>query len=127
MNSPQHLPHKHILLIDDSFPTREMISMVLGGVGYRVSTAANGEEAMQRLRSTDRTDLILLDLSMPVMDGWAFHRRLQGDPELCVIPVVVLTGADGNSPEVETLTVACRLQKPVETAELLQTVQKCCR
>src|SRR5207248_1971254 len=63
---------KRILLIDDDFTTREVMSVLLGGDGYRVSVAANGAEALERLRSPDRPELILLDLKMPVMDGCSF-------------------------------------------------------
>ena len=126
MMTAQHHPHKRILVVEDSFPARELMSMILGGVGYMVSTAANGEEAIQRIRSFGKPDLILLDLRMPVMDGWTLSEKLKQDAELASIPVVVLSGLDEASEQTAMLEVARYLHKPVDTAELLKTVDKCC-
>src|SRR5947208_5356923 len=90
----QHPPHKRILLVEDCFRARELISLILGESGYMVSTAANGAEAIERLRTSDQPDLILLDLRMPVMDGWTLRAELKRDPELSSIPVVILSGVD---------------------------------
>lgn len=120
-------PHKRILLVDDQFTTRELMSMILGGAGYRVSTAANGQEAMERLRGSERPDLILLDLRMPVMDGWELHEELKRDEEFSSIPVVVLSGVDAVGEQTHPLAAARFLHKPVETAELIEAVQRCCR
>ena len=120
------LPHKRILLVDDHFTTRELMSMILGGVGYRVSTAANGKEAMEHLRTHERPDLILLDLRMPVMDGWEVCAALKNDQQLASIPVVVLSGVDESGTEVPDREGAPFLHKPVETEELLLTVKRCC-
>jgi CheY-like chemotaxis protein len=112
-------PHKYILLVDDQFTTRECMSMILGGAGYRVSTAANGKEAMQRLRGSERPDVILLDLRMPVMDGWELREELKRDKELASIPVVVITGLD-----VTSVQGPC-LHKPIETTELIEAIRRC--
>src|SRR3954452_20748418 len=61
----QHLPHKRLLVVEDCFLARERMSLLLGEEGYMVSTAANGAEAIERLRNSSRPDLILLDLRMP--------------------------------------------------------------
>ncbi len=119
-------PHKRILIVEDCFLARELMSLILGEGGYRVSTAANGKEAIERLHTADRPDLILLDLRMPVMDGWTFREELKHDPELASIPVVVVSGLDESGEQSATLQVARFLHKPIETTELLQTVQQCC-
>src|SRR4051794_9605743 len=86
-------PARRILLVEDCFSTREQVSMILGCLGYLVSTASNGEEALEKLRSHPRPDLILLDLMMPVMDGWDFRRKLTTEAAWASIPIVILSGA----------------------------------
>src|SRR5262249_26330672 len=86
----------HILLVEDDGDTRDGITPVLEGVGYKVESVTNGQEALDQLRtSTAPPCLILLDLMMPVMDGWQFRDEQQRDPFLSSIPVVVVS-ADGN-------------------------------
>lgn len=79
-------PRKRVLVVDDDFVTREMLSIVLAGDGYRVAAACNGEDALERLRSFERPDLILLDLKMPVMDGCTFCKERLQDRELAPSP-----------------------------------------
>jgi CheY-like chemotaxis protein len=117
---------RRILLVEDCFSTREQVSMILGCQGYLVSTAGNGEEALEKLRSQARPDLILLDLQMPVMDGWTLREELGRHESWCSIPVVVLTGVGEAEVGAAKLKGVVLLHKPVETAELLRTVQNCC-
>lgn len=80
-----------VLLVDDYPDAREMYSEYLDFSGFEVIEAANGMEALQR--ATDRApDIILMDLSLPVMDGWEATRRLKSDVRTAHIPVVALTG-----------------------------------
>src|SRR5262245_42665914 len=126
MTPTRHRPPRRILLVEDCFSTREQVSMILGCLGYLVSTASNGEEAIEKLRSYACPDLILLDLLMPVMDGWALREELQRNETWATIPVIVLSGAGEAAGWTESLNGAIFLQKPVETAELLRAVQRCC-
>ena len=119
-------PHQRILVVEDNFSARELMSLLLGGVGYMVCTASNGAEAMQKLHAFERPDLILLDLRMPVMDGWEFRERLQQDAALADIPVVVLSGVDEVGVRATCLEGDRFLHKPVDTAELLHIIQQCC-
>ena len=80
-----------VLLVDDYPDAREMYSEYLEYSGYEVIEAANGMEALQRAVD-DRPDIILMDLSLPVMDGWEATRRLKADERTASIPVVALTG-----------------------------------
>jgi twitching motility two-component system response regulator PilH len=82
-----------ILIADDNVDTREMYALFLPTVGYRVETAADGHEAILRAR-TMHPDLIVMDLTMPKLDGWAAIRELQGRAMTAAIPVIVLTGHD---------------------------------
>lgn len=80
-----------VLLVDDYPDAREMYSEYLDFSGFEVIEAANGMEALQRA-ADEAPDIILMDLSLPVMDGWEATRRLKSDPRTANIPVVALTG-----------------------------------
>jgi len=119
-------PAKRVLLIEDDFLLREMVTMVLGGVGYMVATATNGADAFQRLRHYEKPQLILLDLMMPGMDGWHFREEQKKDPQLASIPVVVISALGDLEEMASSLGAAAYLKKPVESAKLLETVRCCC-
>jgi two-component system cell cycle response regulator DivK len=80
-----------VLLVDDYPDAREMYAEYLDFSGFEVIEAANGMEALQRAADTT-PDIILMDLSLPVMDGWEATRRLKADARTAHIPVVALTG-----------------------------------
>jgi two-component system cell cycle response regulator DivK len=80
-----------VLLVDDYPDAREMYAEYLDFSGFEVVEAANGMEALQRAIDTT-PDIILMDLSLPVMDGWEATRRLKADARTAHIPVVALTG-----------------------------------
>ncbi|MCC7416734.1 MAG: response regulator [Acidobacteria bacterium] len=80
-----------VLLVDDYPDAREMYSEYLQFSGFEVVEAGNGMEALQRALDSP-PDIILMDLSLPVMDGWEATRRLKADPRTAQIPVVALTG-----------------------------------
>jgi CheY-like chemotaxis protein len=118
-------PNKRLLLVDDDFATREMMSMILAGEGYRVATAANGVDALERLHDSDRPCLILLDLSMPVMDGPTFCARRK-DEGLPSVPVIVVSSDTDIAQKAAALGAEGYLEKPVDTIELLDTIRKRC-
>src|SRR2546421_8030562 len=80
-----------VLLVDDYPDAREMYAEYLEFSGFDVIAASNGMEALQRAADSD-PDIILMDLSLPVMDGWEATRRLKADKRTAHIPVVALTG-----------------------------------
>jgi CheY-like chemotaxis protein len=121
-----YVPSKCILLIDDNVLTRERLSLLLAGAGYRVAAAANGEEAMQRLHACGKADLIVLDLSMPVMDGRDFRNRQKQDEKLASIPVVVYSGAADLDEAAGALGAAACLHKPIDANHLLEVIRRCC-
>jgi CheY-like chemotaxis protein len=118
--------HKRILLIDDNFLTRETLSMTLAAEGYMVVTAGNGQEAIERLQCCEPVDVILLDLSMPVMDGQHFREAQRSRQRLAGIPTVVFSSSDEAEDVAKALGAVGWLRKPVATAELLEMVQRCC-
>jgi CheY-like chemotaxis protein len=87
-----------VLIVDDDASVAESLSDFLDGAGYAAVTAEHGLAALELLRGGLRPCAILLDLMMPVMNGWDFRRHQLADPELRDIPVIVVT-AGGFSPE----------------------------
>ena len=93
-----------ILIVEDQADLRRLYVEHLVASGFDVIEAANGEEAIDHTASR-QPDVVLMDLSLPVVDGWEATRRLKGDSRTAHIPVVALTGCDGSG-ELERATVA---------------------
>src|SRR5688572_8117033 len=91
-----------VLIVDDDVDLRQTIVEALTVVGYRVDEAANGAEALEVL-GRRRPALVLLDLMMPVMDGWQFRFRQQQRADLAQIPVVLLSAAVGLDAQARSL------------------------
>jgi CheY-like chemotaxis protein len=108
-----------ILLVEDNEISCGAISQVLKWEGYRVLTAPHGAHALKLLRRGERPCLILLDLMMPVMNGWELHAHLRADPELSEIPVVVMTGIGDADREARALNAWAVLPKPFELDSLV--------
>ncbi|HYG76238.1 MAG TPA: response regulator [Planctomycetota bacterium] len=115
---------KTILIIEDDVDIRDALTQILEFEGYDIASASNGKEALDVLRNSARPGLILLDLMMPVMDGWQFRAEQQQDKRLADIPVVIVS-ADGRIFQKATaIGAAGYLRKPVELEVLLNTVQR---
>lgn len=113
-----------VMVVEDDFSIRETLRELLEEEGYRVTQAANGAEALARLRSNGTPRLILLDLMMPVMDGWEFRHAIESDPRLSAIPVIVLSADHGLAQKVGAMHVQGYLAKPFELDQLLDTVER---
>jgi CheY-like chemotaxis protein len=112
-----------VLVVEDDEDIRDVLATILHESGYTVIIARNGEEALQHLRSgTGRPCVILLDLWMPVMDGWQFREEQRKDAALAGIPVVTLSGDH----EAQALDTAAWLSKPVQFNQLVSTVGRFC-
>ena len=115
-----------VLIIEDDPDLREMMAQLLQLEGFRAHTVANGREALDylhHLHQGDRPEVILLDLMMPVMDGWAFRREQRSEPALADLPVIVLSALDpdrGADIGVEFL------KKPLDFDRLLELVRQYC-
>jgi two-component system, chemotaxis family, chemotaxis protein CheY len=114
-----------VLVVDDDFDIREALSDVLASEGYSVVTAADGEEALDRLRGGIRPDVMLLDLMMPRVSGVEVIDALRKDESLRQIPVVVCSANRGYGPD--DLGVHDVLRKPVSVEELLDAVARAIR
>lgn len=113
---------KDVLVVDDEPYLCDLIADVLEAEGHVTRKAAHGLEALERIR--ERTpQLILLDLMMPVMDGWEFVRALNGYPEFANIPIVIVT-ADYNMKRKQQVTGAkAIINKPFDIDELTEIVR----
>lgn len=115
---------RKVLVVDDDLDIRETLVELLEDEGYMVDTAADGEAALGQLRDAAEPSVILLDLMMPRMDGFAFLQELRGDPRLAALPIVVLTA--GRKIDQDALGVPCLLPKPVGADELLAALASQC-
>ncbi|NJK81830.1 MAG: response regulator [Chloroflexaceae bacterium] len=130
MHTIEHAPSNStdespsILVIDDDYFMREMLTVLLEDEGYAVATAAHGREALDYLHTVARfPNLILLDMMMPIMDGAAFRQAQQQDATIASIPVVVLS-ANGDPNLGKKLGVEAHLPKPIDMETLLQLIRR---
>ena len=110
---------RFVLVVDDDPDLLDVTSFVIETEGMAVATARNGAEALALLRAGRQPWLVLLDLMMPVMNGWEFLAAIANDPLLQELPVVVLTAAE-HTQVPGALEV---LSKPMDLAELLRVVE----
>jgi CheY-like chemotaxis protein len=114
-----------ILLVEDQEMIRDMLSRRLKKRGYVLSVAVDGAEGVEKARS-EAPDLILMDMSLPVMDGWEATRTLKGDEATRAIPVVALTAHAMSTDREKALEAGCDAYetKPVDLPRLLGTMEK---
>jgi CheY-like chemotaxis protein len=115
-----------VMVIDDNPDARLVLKKLLEAAGYDVACAGDGREALSQLRQEGPPGVILLDLSMPGMDGRQFRQQQLRDPGLADIPVVLVSGEEDLSRAAAALGVDAYLPKPVEGRGLLQTVHALC-
>jgi CheY-like chemotaxis protein len=117
-----------ILVVEDDTAIRETIAELLEDEGFEVECAANGADALARLDASATPAVILLDLQMPVMDGWAFRETQRRDPRYATIPTVVVTASYGTDPKAAAaeLAPAGFLAKPFDLDRLLSTIRAFC-
>jgi CheY-like chemotaxis protein len=110
-----------VLVVDDDEIIRGFLAEALADEGYEVRAAGEGAHALATLRGWP-AELIVLDLMMPVMDGWAFRAVQRQDPELAHIPVVVLSATREVQLQARPLDVAAVFAKPFDLDELLTVI-----
>ena len=116
-----------VLVIEDDRGQREALSEILSRLGYEVQCAANGSEALELMRHSESLPgLILLDLMMPVMDGWEFRAEQRWDRTLAEVPVVVLSALDDTAQKTVQAGAAAFLSKPLHWQALLHVVERFC-
>ena len=115
---------RSILVVEDDDDVRTMICIVLSNEGYSAEGAANGLEALRRLRSGEPPALIIVDLMMPKMDGGTLIRMMSADTSLARIPVAIMSGQASAELAPSSPQIVARLIKPVELDELLDVVHQ---
>ncbi|HJQ84228.1 MAG TPA: response regulator transcription factor [Candidatus Binatia bacterium] len=116
-------PTDRILLVEDDPDLREAMTELLESEGYEVDTAAEGQAAFEQMRSSP-PDLILLDLMLPVMDGFEFRVRQMQEPRLAAIPVIVFSGGGDLEQKAASLHAAACFAKPIDVARLLEVIDQ---
>ena len=109
-----------VLIVEDEEDSRETLRELLELEGYQVETAANGSEALSRLTTLEPC-IVILDLYMPVMDGWQLLDQLRADGRLAKLKVVITTSASHKAPVGFPV-----FQKPIDLGKLIQTVAAVC-
>jgi two-component system chemotaxis response regulator CheY len=110
-----------VLVVDDDQAIRETLEMALQEHDIRTAAAADGEAALAWLKQNSPPRLILLDLMMPVLDGWQVIERLREDERLARVPVVVITAFSRDLGSAARLPV---LRKPIELRDLLNVTNR---
>jgi len=113
-----------VAIIEDDSEFRDMLRELLEEEQYRVVALSNGAEALETLRGDTLPNVILLDVSMPVMDGFDFLRFRNDDPQLAAVPVVLVTNAKPH--ERPTIGVNDVVRKPIDIDEILFAIKRYC-
>ena len=114
-----HAP-REVLIVDDDLDAREALAELLEYRGFSVGSAANGREALNYLRNSSLPRIIILDLMMPMMDGWEFLEHQSRDFALMEIPVIVLTATPPSQP----VKAKVILQKPIQFDSLVKLLNQ---
>ena len=113
-----------VFIIEDDVDTRDMLARFLELEGYHVEAASNGRQALDRLSNGTPASVIVLDLMMPVMDGWEFRRHQIEDARLKDIPTIVVSAAGRD--RLSKISANAYLTKPVDMDKLLEHVSQYC-
>jgi two-component system cell cycle response regulator DivK len=116
---------KRILVVEDQPDNRRILRDLLGNAGYELIEAETGEEALTAVE-TQRPDLILMDIQLPVMDGYEATRRIRSKPELKSVPIIAVTSYALAGDEAKALAAGCsaHVSKPFSPRALLAKVQE---
>lgn len=115
---------KRILVVEDDTSIRELLVELLESEGYQVASAINGLEGLKYLQSNNNPDLILIDLMMPVMDGYSFRTEQLKNPDWSKIPTVVMSAEANAKEKMKNFNITAFLSKPVELDTILKTVSR---
>ena len=112
----------YVLLVEDNTPIRLLLTEFLETLGYRGEGASDGAQALERMRQ-DRPDAVVLDLQMPVLDGWSLLRTCRETPELADVPAVVMSAMHDACTTVAALGVRRCLSKPFDLDQLAAALE----
>jgi CheY-like chemotaxis protein len=114
---------QRILVVDDDLAIRDVVAEILQMSNYEVEKASNGAEALTVIRRQPPA-AVLLDLMMPVMDGWEFLRHCRRAPPCAPVPVAIMSAARNASAQAVELGAQAFLQKPFEFDAIVETVER---
>ena len=116
---------KPVLLVEDDTELRDALAEALADAGYLVSVASNGREGLDKIKDDPQPGVVLLDLLMPVMNGWEFCDVMKGNPKTAQVPIVVMSGAVSHDPESPYFIGAEDfIAKPINMSDLLAKLEK---
>lgn len=115
---------KRILVVEDDTSIRELLVELLESEGYAVASAVNGLEGLKYLQNETNPDLILIDLMMPVMDGYSFRTEQLKNANWSKIPTVVMSAEANAKEKMKNFNITAFLSKPVELDTILKTVAR---
>jgi CheY-like chemotaxis protein len=115
-----------ILIVEDNLDNLNLVRLLMERNGYQVVTAIDGKIGLE-MAATEKPDLILLDMDMPVISGWDFIREIKNNPDLQDIPIIVVTAhlLPGDRNRVIEVGCAGYVSKPFKTDELANEVERC--
>jgi CheY-like chemotaxis protein len=116
----------HVLIVEDDEDLREDLAFLLTRKGYQVETAENGKHALQKINEAGPPCLIILDLMMPIMNGWQLRAELLKDPALAPVPVVLLSGIADVDQAARSLAAVDHLSKPIDLDKLYALLRSHC-
>ena len=116
---------KRILVVEDQEDNRKIIRDLLAATDYELTEAINGEEALAAM-AKERPDLILMDIQLPIMDGYEATRRIKADPALKAIPIIAVTSYALSGEEAKARAVGCDdyVAKPYSPRQLLAKIRE---
>jgi two-component system, cell cycle response regulator DivK len=116
---------KTILVVDDNFDNRTIIAQMLKISGYRAVCAHDGLHALD-VAASERPDMILMDMAMPVLDGWSATARLKASPDLAHVPVIAVTGHVTHDDIARAMKAGCAdyLTKPIDYDTMILKVRR---
>ena len=116
-----------VLVVDDDAEIRQALAELLEDEEYEVLLAANGKEALDLVANGPRPDVILLDVMMPVMDGWHFLSARLKHPELVEVPIIIISAGQEAEREARKVGVFEVAKKPLHVDDLIQRIEDCRR
>ncbi|SNR82319.1 two-component system, chemotaxis family, response regulator CheY [Humidesulfovibrio mexicanus] len=116
---------KHILIVDDSKTVRNLVAFIMKKEGFKVTTAEDGLDGLEKLYAAEQVDLIVSDVNMPRMDGFTFIKNIREQEAYRDIPIIVLS-TEGQDKDIETgLTLGANLYmvKPAQPEKMVRNVK----